>query len=73
MEASTPLGRGYLSGDLTDFPSINGPLRAVKGTEERDESHVELTRHCGKSTVTMNKEVLHHVFSPGSTLAAESK
>jgi hypothetical protein len=40
---------------LTDFSSINGPLRAVKGTEERDESHVNLTRHDGKSAVTMNK------------------
>ena len=50
-----------ISGDLTDFSSINGALRAVKGTEERDESHVNLTRHCGKSAVTMNK-VIHRVY-----------
>jgi hypothetical protein len=46
---------------LTDFSSINGPLRAVKGTEERDESHVDFNRHCGKSSVTINK-VLHRVY-----------
>jgi len=45
---------------LTDFSSINEPLRAVKGTEERDESHVNLTRHDGLTAVTMNK-VLHRV------------
>jgi len=41
LEATTPLDRGDISGDLTDFLSINGPLRAVKGTEKRDE-HVYL-------------------------------
>ena len=46
---------------LTDFSSINGPLRAVKGTEERHKPHVDLTRHCGKSPVTMNK-ALHRVY-----------
>ena len=56
-----PLDRGNIFGDLADFSSINGPLRAVKGTEERDESHVNLTRHCGKSPATMNK-VLHRVY-----------
>jgi len=61
LEAPTPLDRGDISCDLTDFSSINGPLRAVKGTEERDESHVHLTRHCGKSAVTMNK-VIHRVY-----------
>jgi hypothetical protein len=61
LEAPTPLDRGDISGDLTDFSSINGPLRAVKGTEERDESHVDLTRHCGNFAVTMNK-VLHRVY-----------
>ena len=60
LEAPMPLDRGVISGDLTEFSSINGPLRAVKGTEERDESHVNLTRHDGKSAVTMNK-VLHRV------------
>jgi hypothetical protein len=40
---------------------MNGPLRAVKGTEERNESNVDLTRHCGESAVAMNK-VLHRVY-----------
>jgi hypothetical protein len=35
-------------------------LRAVNGTEERDESHVDITRHGGKYAVTMNK-VLHRI------------
>jgi hypothetical protein len=60
LEAPAPLDRGDISGDFTDLPKINGPLRAVKGTEERDESHVNLTRYFGKSAVTMNK-VLHRV------------
>ena len=60
LEAPTQ-DRGDISCDLTDFSSINGPLRAVKGTEERDESHVDLTRHCVKYSVTMNK-VLHRVY-----------
>jgi hypothetical protein len=55
LEAPTPLDRGDISGDLTDFSSINGPLRAVKGTEERDELHVDLTLHCDDSAVTMSK------------------
>ena len=55
------MDRGDISGDLGDLPKINGPLRAVKGTEERDESHVDLTRHCVKYSVTMNK-VLHRVY-----------
>jgi len=61
LEAPTPLGRGDISGDSTDFSSINGPLRAVKVTEERDESHFSLTRHCVKSGVAMNK-VIHRVY-----------
>jgi len=40
---------------------MNGPLRAVKGTEERDESHVDLNRRCGKSAVTISK-VIHLVY-----------
>jgi hypothetical protein len=44
-----------------EFPSKHGPLCAVKGTEERDESHADLTRHYGKSAVTMNK-VNHRVY-----------
>ena len=56
-----PLDRGDISGDLTDISSINRPLRAVKGTEERDELHVDLTRHCGTSAVTKNKDI-HRVY-----------
>jgi hypothetical protein len=37
LEAPTPLDRGDISGYLTDFSSINRPLRAVKGTEDRDD------------------------------------
>jgi hypothetical protein len=62
LEAPTPLDRADISGDLTIFSSINRPLRANKGTEERDESHDDLSRHCGKSAVTMNK-----VFIPLET------
>jgi hypothetical protein len=29
-------------------------LRAVKETEKHDESHVDFTRQCGKTPVTMN-------------------
>ena len=56
-----PLDRGDTSDDLTDFSSINGLLRAVKGTEERDESHVDLVQQNGKSAVTINK-VLHGIY-----------
>jgi hypothetical protein len=56
-----PLFRGDISGDLTDFSSINRSLRAVKGTEERDDSNVDLTRRCGNYPDTMNK-VLLRVF-----------
>jgi hypothetical protein len=61
LEAPTPLNRGDISGDLTDFSSINGPLRAVKGTEECDKLNVDLNQHCGKSTVAMHK-VIHRVY-----------
>jgi hypothetical protein len=61
LEAPTPLSRGDISGDLTDISSINGHLHAVKGTDERDKSHVDLTRNCGKSVVAMNK-VIHRVY-----------
>ena len=50
-----PLDRGDISGDLTEFSSIKGSLRAVKETEEREALHVDLARRCGKSAVTMNK------------------
>ena len=60
LKVPAPLDRGEISGDLTDFSSINGALRGVKGTKEGDESHVDLTRHCGKSFVTTSV-VLHRV------------
>jgi len=44
-----PLDRGVFLGDLTEIPSTNVALRAVKGTEEGDKSHANLTRHCGES------------------------
>ena len=50
-----------ISGDLTDFSSTNGGVLAVKGTKKLDESHVDLTRDCGMSPVTMNT-VLHRVY-----------
>jgi hypothetical protein len=58
MEAPMPLNLGGISGDLTNFSSTNGALRAVKGTDEGNESHVGLTRHFSKSPVAMNA-VLH--------------
>ena len=56
-----PLDRGDTSVDVTDFSSINGPLRAVKGTEERDELHVDLVQQNGKSAVTIDK-VFHGIY-----------
>jgi hypothetical protein len=43
-----------ISGQSTRFSSAYTALRAVKGTEEYDESHVDLTQHCCKSPVTMS-------------------
>ena len=70
LEAPTPLHRGEISGDLTDFSSTNGALRAVKGTQEGDELHVDLTWHCGKTLVT---QLFIAFGSPGSTHAAGSR
>jgi hypothetical protein len=61
LEAPTPLDRGDVSDDSTDFSSINGPLRAVKGTKKRDESHDDLTRHCGKFAIT-TYNLIHRVY-----------
>jgi hypothetical protein len=61
LETPTPLDRVDISGDLTDFSLINGPLCAVKGIEEYGESHDDLARHCGKSAVAMNK-VFYRVY-----------
>jgi hypothetical protein len=61
LKARTPLDRGDISVDLIIFSSINGPLRWVKGTEERDESHVDLAQQCSESASAKNK-VLHRVY-----------
>jgi hypothetical protein len=58
LEALIPLNRGDISGQSTRFSSAYTALRAVKETQEGDESHVDLTQHCGKSPVTTNT-VLH--------------
>jgi hypothetical protein len=60
LEAPTPLDRGGISGDLTEFSSTNVALRAVKGAEEANELDDDLIRHCGESPVTTNA-VLYRV------------
>jgi len=55
-----PLDRGVFLGDLTDFSSTNVAFRTVKGTEETNDLHVDLTQHCYKSPVTTNA-VLHRI------------
>ena len=57
----TPLDRDDISGQSTRFSTTNTALRAVKEAEERDESHVDFTRQCGKSPVTTST-VLHCVY-----------
>ena len=42
----------FHSGNLTAFPATNRVLHAVKGPEEGNESHGDLTRYSGKSPVT---------------------
>ena len=44
-----------------DFSSPNGALCAVKATPDSDESHADLTLHCGKSLVAISA-VLHCVY-----------
>jgi len=69
LKAPTPLDRGDISGELTYFSSINGPLRAVKGTEEREESHIDLTRRSGKFAVAIlqgSSSRLSHLEAPTS-------
>ena len=61
LEAPTPPDRGDISGQSTRFSTTNTALRAVKEAEERDESHVDFTRQCGKSPVTTSA-VLHCVY-----------
>ena len=61
LEAPTLPDRGDISGQSTRFSTTNMALRAVKETEEHDESYVDFTRHCGKSPVT-SSAVLHCVY-----------
>ena len=61
LEAPTPPDQGDISGQSTRFSTTNTALRAVKEAEERDESHVDFTRQCGKSLVTTSA-VLHCVI-----------
>ena len=61
LETPTPPDRGDISGQSTRFSTTNTALRAVKETEEHDESHVDFTRECGKSPVTTST-VFHCVY-----------
>ena len=54
LEAPTPPDRGDISGQSTRFFTTNTALRAVKATDEHDESHVDFARECGKSRITMS-------------------
>jgi hypothetical protein len=36
--------RGGISGDLNNFSTTNGALCKVKGTQEGNESHIDITR-----------------------------
>ena len=55
------LNMDHFSGQSTRFSTTNTALRAVKETQEHDESHVDFTRQCGKSPVTTSA-VLHCVY-----------
>ena len=53
--------RGDISGQSTRLSTTNTALRAVKETEEGNDSHIDLPRQCGKSPVTTSA-VLHCVY-----------
>ena len=53
--------RGDISGQSTRFSTTNTALLAVKEAKEHDESHVDFTRQCGKSSLTASA-VLHCVY-----------
>ena len=55
------LNMDRFTGQSTRFSTTNTALRAVKETQEHDESHVDFTRQCGKSPVTTSA-VLHCVY-----------
>ena len=61
LEIPTPPDRVGISGLSTRFSTTNTALRAVKETQEHDESHDDFTRQCGKSPVTTSA-VLHCVY-----------
>ena len=46
-ETPTPPDRVGISGQSTRFSTTNTALRAVKETQEHDESQVDFTRQCG--------------------------
>ena len=54
QEAPTPLVRVDISGQLTRFSTTNAALRAAKETEKHDESHIDFTRQCDKSPLTLS-------------------
>jgi len=56
-----PPYRSDISGLSTRFSTTNTALRAVQENKENDESHVDLTRQCGKSPVTTSA-VLYRVY-----------
>jgi hypothetical protein len=58
LEAPTLQDRSGVSGDFTELSSTNGALCAVKEIEEGNASHVDLTQHLAKSSVTTSA-VLH--------------
>jgi len=61
LNAPTPPDFGDILGLATRFFTTNTALRAVKETEKHDDSHVDLTRQCGKPSVIMSS-VLHCVY-----------
>ena len=61
LEAPTPRDQGDISGQSTRFSTTNTALRAVKETEDHDESHVDFTRLSNKAPVTTSA-VLHCVY-----------
>jgi hypothetical protein len=67
-----PLDRGDTSDDLTDFSSINGPLRAVKGTEERDDRTLTSSNKMASPQLLLKRFFMAFI-SPESTHAAGSR
>jgi hypothetical protein len=72
LEAPPPLDRGGISIHLSDFSSTNWALRAVKGAEEGDESHVDLIQYC-ESPLLHRTQFFIALKSPRSTHAAGTR